>query len=77
MMTKALTIKRSGYTFGRPRFRFFGGAGIGIRSTSKTNMTSNGFWCSIQLPPGLVGLQLQYYGGHRTLARPLCGVFYL
>ncbi len=75
MMTKALIIKRSEYVFGRPRFRFFGGAGIGIRSTRDTKMTSNGFCCSIQLPPSVDGLQLIYYGGHRTLARPSCGVF--
>jgi len=76
-MTNALIINRSEYVLGLPRLRFFGGTGIGIRSTSDTKMTSNGFCCSIQLPPGLVGVQLQYYGGRRTLARPSCGVFYL
>jgi hypothetical protein len=77
MMIKALTIRLSGYSFGRPGPRFLGGGGIGIRSTSSTNMTSNGFWCSIQLPPSVDVSQLKYYGGHRALASPLRGVFCL
>jgi hypothetical protein len=75
MITNALIIKRSEYTFGLPRPRFLGGTGIGVRSTSKTNMTSNGFWGSIQLPPSVDASQLIYYGGHRALASPLRGVF--
>jgi hypothetical protein len=74
MMIKALTIKRSGYTFGRPGPRFLGDAVMGMRSTSITNVTSNGFWCSIQLPPGVDVSQLKYYGGRRALASPQRGV---
>jgi hypothetical protein len=51
-----------------------GGGGIGIRSISMTNVTSNGFCCSIQLPPGIDVSQLKYYGGRRALASPLRGV---
>jgi hypothetical protein len=53
-----------------------GGGGIEIRSTSTINMTSNGFWGSIQLPPGVDESQLKYYGGHRALASPLRGAFF-
>ena len=40
-----------------------------------SNGAANDFWRSIQLSPGLAGVQRQYYGGHRTLASPSCGVF--
>jgi hypothetical protein len=40
-----------------------------------TNVTSNGYCCSNQLPPGIDVAQLKYYGGRRALASPLRGVF--
>jgi hypothetical protein len=75
MITNALTINRSAYTGGRPRPRFGGGSGIGIRSTSLTNVTSNGSRGSIQLPFGMDVSQLKYYEGGRALAMPWRGVF--
>jgi hypothetical protein len=68
MMTKALTIKRSEYTFGRPRF--FGGSGNGIRSTNLTNMTSNGSRYTIQLPLTTFVSQLKWYKGDCAGAIP-------
>lgn len=41
MMIKAFTITRSEYTLDRPRPRFSGIVGQGMRSTSMTKMTSN------------------------------------
>jgi hypothetical protein len=41
-----------------------------------TNVTSNGFCCSIQLRPGIDVSQLKYYGGRRALANPERGVFH-
>ncbi len=42
------------YTVGHPRQRFYGGTGIGRRSTSLTNVTSRETWDTIGLPSILV-----------------------
>jgi hypothetical protein len=77
MITNALTINRSVYTLGRPRPRFDGGLGIGMRSTSFTNVTSNDSRGSIQSPPGIDVWQLKYYRGRRALAMLGRGVFFV
>jgi len=62
-MTNALMIKRSEYTLGRPRPRFFGGSGNGIWSSNLTNMTSIGSRYTIQLPLATSLSQLKWYKG--------------
>jgi hypothetical protein len=61
MSTNAFKNSRSGYTLGCPRPRLLGSAGIGKRSTSVTNMTSNESWGTIGLPPILVVCNINSY----------------
>jgi hypothetical protein len=77
MTTNAFTISRSVYSLGCPRFRRADSSGIGILSTSLTNVTSIASRCSIQLPSSVDVSQLKYYEGRRALAMPLRGAFYL